>query len=593
MSAERGKAGPRAAQTIDLRSWARALRPERLERKGGGASEAGSPVHLRGDDAARAGCPPNDRRAEVVARPSLERLLARARAGLIDEAHPFFLVSSDGRFVFANARFEEVVEANEGGRFGPGVVQFGETVGDSYRRILDEVLLTGRTVVFDEWIEMAGGRRCWRGHHFPVLDERGRIEGVGAIYVDVTREVIERREAIRARRRFNDFARASGDWFWETDREGRLRYVSERFAALTGTPAALWERRYLWEIAAPKSQGDLETALREAIAARRPFRGVGFAMAGEDGEERICQLAGVPVFDPEDGGFQGYRGAGIDTTLAAREAERRRDAQRHLEEVLETLTRKNLELDLAHARAEAALKAKNEFLASMSHELKTPLNAIIGFAEAMGMEVFGALDERYKSYARDIGKAGRHLLGLINDLLDVSVMETANLALDLRPVALGEVIEQALAFVRLRAEEREIAVEAPKRVGAVQVMADDRRLLQILVNLLTNAVKFTPAGGHIGVKLRTDRRKRIVRVVVWDTGIGIPTDAQERIFEKFHQIRDSVYSHRNEGAGLGLHISRELARLMGGEITVESEPEKGSSFIVTLPLAEPETARRT
>ena len=587
MSADGGKTGSPAARTIDLRSWARALRPER---EGRGTKKGGAPARLAGEDAAYTRPPPNDRRAEVVARPSLERLLARARAGLIDEAHPFFLVSSDGRFVFANARFEEVLEANEGGRFGPGVAQYGEAVGDAYRRILDEVLLTGRTVAFDEWIEMAGGRRCWRGHHFPVLDERGRIEGVGAIYVDVTREVIERREAIRARRRFNDFARASGDWFWEIDRDGRLRYVSERFAALTGTPAALWERRYLWEIAAPRSRGDLEAALREAIAARRPFRGVGFALEGEDGEERICQLAGVPVFDPEDGGFQGYRGAGIDTTLAAREAERRRDAQRHLEEVLETLTRKNLELDLAHARAEAALKAKNEFLASMSHELKTPLNAIIGFAEAMGMEVFGELDERYKSYARDIGKAGRHLLGLINDLLDVSVMETANLALDLRPVFLAEVIEQALAFVRLRAEEREITVEAPKRIGKLQVMADERRLLQILVNLLTNAVKFTPPGGRIGVKLRTDRRHGLVRVTVWDTGIGIPADAQERIFEKFHQIRDSVYSHRNEGAGLGLHISRELARLMGGEITVESEPEKGSRFIVTLPLAPSEQA---
>ncbi len=587
MSAERGKMGPRAARAIDLRSWARALRPERESRR---TSEGGAPARLQGEDTAYTRRPPNDHRAEVVARPSLERLLARARAGLIDEAHPFFLVSSDGRFVFANARFEEVLEASEGERFGPGVVQFGETVGDSYRRILDEVLLTGRTVAFDEWIGMAGGRRCWRGHHFPVLDERGRIEGVGALYVDVTREVIERREAIRARRRFNDFARASGDWFWETDREGRLRYVSERFAALTGTPAALWERCYLWEMAAPKSRGDLETLLREAIAARRPFRGIGFAMEGEDGEERICQLAGVPVFDPEDGGFQGYRGAGIDTTLAAREAERRREAQRHLEEVLETLTRKNLELDLAHARAESALKAKNEFLASMSHELKTPLNAIIGFAEAMGMEVFGKLDERYKSYARDIGKAGRHLLGLINDLLDVSVMETANLALDLHPVFLREVVDQALAFVRLRAEEREITIEAPKGGGAVQVMADERRLLQILVNLLTNAVKFTPADGRIGVKLRTDRRKGVVKVIVWDTGIGIPAEAQERIFEKFHQIRDSVYSHRNEGAGLGLHISRELARLMGGEITVESEPEKGSQFIVTLPLVRADAA---
>ena len=587
MSADGGARGGRMAEAIDLRSWAEALRPARPGKVADARDRA--PARLSDDAAARPGDAPNDARAEVVRRPSLERLLARARAGLIDDAHPFCLVAADGRFVFGNARFADVLETAEESRFGPGVGEYGEEVSAAYRRVLDEVLLTGRTVAFDEWVPGSGGRRCWRGHHFPVLDERGRIEAVGAIYVDVTREVIERREAVRARRRFNDFARASGDWFWETDREGRLRYVSERFAALTGTPAALWEGRYLWEIADPAGQRELEESLREAIAARRPFRGVGFAMAaeeaGEDGGERVCQLAGVPVFDPDDGSFQGYRGAGIDITLAAREAERRRAAQRHLEEVLETLTKKNLELDLAHARAEAALKAKNEFLASMSHELKTPLNAIIGFAGAMGMEVFGKLDDRYKAYARDIEKAGRHLLALINDLLDVSVMESANLALDIRPVPLAAVIEQALAFVRLRAEERGLALVEPESVGPVEVLADERRLLQILVNLLTNAIKFTPAGGRLGIDVGLDKRARAASLTVWDTGIGIPPEARERIFEKFHQLRDSVYAHRNEGAGLGLHISRELARLMGGDITVESTPGEGSRFTVTLPLA--------
>ncbi len=583
-----GGAPARRAETIDLRAWARGLR-RRETRVGNGAPEgvcrpavvsgAVPNVDDGGGSAAAGGAP------EVVGNPSLDRLLARARGALIDDSAPFYLVSSDGRFVFANPAFERFC-TNAGGRLpGPGVMRFGEAVGPDYRATLKDVLATGRAVVSEEWLDLEERRVCWRGRHFPVFDEAGRIEGVAGQYADATADAISQREALRARRRFNDFARATSDWFWETDREGRVLLISDRFVAMSGVPAAQWVGRFLWDLADAPGGSQGRERLMEAYAERRPFRNVTLRIRGADGDLRHCHLSGVPVFDGEDGSFTGFRGAGMDVTATHLEMERRREIQRHLEETLEQLTRKNLELDIATAQAESALKAKNEFLASMSHELRTPLNAIIGFAEAMKMEVFGPLDPHYKTYAADIHQAGRHLLDLINDVLDVSVLESQALQLDIAPLSLREVIDQAVSLIRMRASERGLDISAVEVVRDVRIKGDDRRATQIFVNLLTNAVKFTPEGGRIGLDVKVRRKEGKVAVTVWDTGIGIPEEAQERIFEKFQQVRDTVYSSRNEGTGLGLHISRQLARMMGGDLTLESRPGEGSRFTVTLPLA--------
>lgn len=273
----------------------------------------------------------------------------------------------------------------------------------------------------------------------------------------------------------------------------------------------------------------------------------------------------------------------MDVTAAHEAREHTLAVQSDLEETLEELTRKNLELDIASAQAETALKAKNEFLAAMSHELRTPLNAIIGFAEAMEMEVFGNLNDQYKNYSADIGQAGRHLLGLINDVLDVAVLESNRLVIHTESLSAARLVEQALSLVKMRAADRKVEVSGlPDGVDAV-VKADDRRATQIFVNLLANAVKFTPEGGRVGVELEAGGG--FAAITVWDTGIGIPEDKQELVFDKFQQVEDTVYNRKGDGTGLGLHISRELARLMDGDISLRSESKGGSRFTVTLPLA--------
>ncbi|GAB4571662.1 MAG: hypothetical protein Tsb008_03040 [Rhodothalassiaceae bacterium] len=498
---------------------------------------------------------------------------------LLDETQPFYLATVDGIVIETNEVYRALAAAAGDRLPGPGSGTPGTMVLPAHRAVLDEVAAEARPVLTEETLSSDRGERCWRGRHYPVRGQGGGVIAVAGSYQDVTAEMALRREAMRARRRFSDFARSTSDWFWETDRDGVVLLLSERFAASIGRPAALFYGRRLSEIAA---EGPLADALAKTLESRQAFRNLAIEIVAPDGSIRRCHLSGVPVFDGSSGAFSGYRGAGMDVTDSWREGQRALLMQQNLEETLEELTRKNLELDIASAQAESALRAKNEFLAAMSHELRTPLNAVIGFAESMEMMVFGELNEHYRAYSRDIKTAGRHLLSLINDVLDVAVLESDGVTLHLEDLSLKSILEQAVNLIRIRAESRNIDLSGLKLTRDVRVHADDRRCTQIILNLLTNAVKFTPEGGRIGAEIRSG--DGMAALTIWDNGIGIPHDMQEKIFDKFQQVTETIYSRKSEGTGLGLHISRELARLMGGDVTVVSTPDVGSRFTVTLPL---------
>jgi signal transduction histidine kinase len=239
--------------------------------------------------------------------------------------------------------------------------------------------------------------------------------------------------------------------------------------------------------------------------------------------------------------------------------------------------------ELARARdaAEAANKAKTGFLANMSHELRTPLNAIIGFAEVLHNEVLGPIgNTRYRDYAGDIRESGTHLLELINDLLDLSKAEAGKLELNETLVDLHEAAATTLAMVEPRAEAGGVYLynALPQRLPAVQ--ADDRKIKQVLLNLLTNAIKFTPAGGT--VRLEAAVKDGPVELAVADTGIGIAEDDIARIMEPFAQV-DSSLARRYEGTGLGLPLVKSLMELHGGELTIASTPGTGTRVAVRLP----------
>jgi signal transduction histidine kinase len=237
-------------------------------------------------------------------------------------------------------------------------------------------------------------------------------------------------------------------------------------------------------------------------------------------------------------------------------------------------------VEIAKKEAEAANRAKSEFLAVMSHELRTPLNAIDGYAELMEMEVHGQLTPEQRQDLTRIRKSQRHLLGLINGVLNYTRVEAGVAHYDLEPVSLADVLMSSEALMRPQMTHRGLNFTVDLCSPDLRVTADQEKLQQILLNLLTNASKFTPAGGS--VKMWCDPGEASVKITVADTGRGIAPEQVAKIFEPFVQV-DSRLTRTEEGVGLGLAISRDLAHGMNGGITLESEVGKGSAFTVTIP----------
>ncbi len=240
--------------------------------------------------------------------------------------------------------------------------------------------------------------------------------------------------------------------------------------------------------------------------------------------------------------------------------------------------------------AEAASRAKSAFLANMSHELRTPLNAIIGFSEVMKNEMMGPIgSERYRGYANDIHGSGRHLLQLINDVLDISKIEAGKAELRDERVDLGLVIDECAALIAPQASANALSITVEVSNELPNLRGDTRAMKQILLNLLSNAVKFTPARGKVALSARVGKAGDL-EITVADTGIGISEESIERIFEPFYQV-DSDLSRRFEGTGLGLSLVKGLVEMHGGAVGVRSAPNQGTTFTVTLPAARIMAAR--
>ncbi len=242
------------------------------------------------------------------------------------------------------------------------------------------------------------------------------------------------------------------------------------------------------------------------------------------------------------------------------------------------------ELKIAMRSLELVNKAKSDFIASMSHELRTPLNAIIGFSEILLEEYFGPLNEKQKEYIKDILESSKYLLSLINDILDLSKIEAGRMELLISEVDLQELIEDSLMIIREKANIQNIKleVEISEELKYLKIEGDERRLKQVMYNLLSNAVKFTPEGGRI--KIEVKKEKEFLKVSVEDTGIGIPKEYLDKIFEPFFQVKTNL-KDKPHGTGLGLSIAKTIVELHKGKIWAESEGEgKGSKFTFILPI---------
>src|SRR5262249_17578751 len=228
---------------------------------------------------------------------------------------------------------------------------------------------------------------------------------------------------------------------------------------------------------------------------------------------------------------------------------------------------------------EVASQHKSEFLANMSHELRTPLNAIIGFSEVLTERMFGQLNEKQDEYLKDIHTSGQHLLSLINDILDLAKIEAGRAELEVTGFDLAMTIGNALTLVRERAARRSIALHMTIDEQLGQIQGDERKIRQVLLNLLANAIKFTPEGGRIDVAAKPVNGS--LEVSVSDTGIGIAPENQEAVFEEFRQV--GTAEKKVEGTGLGLALSRKFIQLHGGKIWVKSQVGEGTTFTFRVP----------
>jgi signal transduction histidine kinase len=279
-----------------------------------------------------------------------------------------------------------------------------------------------------------------------------------------------------------------------------------------------------------------------------------------DSATKWWAVSGKPVFDSE-GGFLGYRGTGRDVTA---ETEARLALMRSKEE------------------AELADRSKSEFVANMSHELRTPLNAIIGFSEILLAEALGPLgSERYRAYAKDICNSGRHLLSLINDILDLSKVESGVDDLYEEEFEVADVVRALIVLVRPHAEKGEVELKLDIEDGLPKLLGDERKIKQILVNILSNAIKFTRAGGCVCLSVRHLANGALEFRTV-DNGIGMTPDEVTKAQLKFGQI-DSDLNRKYDGTGLGLPLSKALTELLGGELLIESEKDVGTTVTVRLP----------
>ncbi len=259
-----------------------------------------------------------------------------------------------------------------------------------------------------------------------------------------------------------------------------------------------------------------------------------------------------------------------------------------LTELDKKVRERTAELEEARIVAEAANRAKSEFLANMSHELRTPLNAIIGFSEALSEGLYGPLNDKQKEYIQDIEKSGIRLLNIINDIIEVSRIEAGAVSLEPTEFSLRELILSSKAIFQEKARRHNIEMTYSIENGLDTIRADQRKLKQILVNLISNSIKFTPDGGKVIVSARNilntdgDKEDGFIEISVEDTGIGIDSKDIPKLFQPFEQL-ESPYQKRYEGTGLGLFLIKRLVEMTGGRIWVQSEKGKGSKFTFIIP----------
>ena len=388
----------------------------------------------------------------------------------------------------------------------------------------------------------------------PLRDSEGGISGLLGSYLDITDRKLAEEKIINAKKEWEDTFDAITELIFIHDSDGRIIRANRAYGQMAGMSLAELVGRPFYEIF-PKT----------------------------DSPDDLCKEA-------VNSGMSAIKEIKIDSigkTFSVRMYPKLDDKGKYLYSVhimLDITQRKKMiEAEIMKETAEAANKAKSDFLAGMSHEFRTPLNAIIGFSELMATGLSGPLTDQQKEHVTDIFTSGQHLLSLVNDILDLSKVEAGKMELEMNEFNIKRLVETSIALFKEKAYKQNLQMTFEIAQGLETMIVDERKIKQVLFNLVGNAVKFTPAGGIIKVEVTLADDKEFLKYSVHDTGIGISTEDQTKLFKPFEQI-DTRLTRKYKGTGLGLSLCKQLVELHGGRIWVESEAGKGSNFIFVIPM---------
>ena len=479
----------------------------------------------------------------------------------IDEA--IALWGTDGKLIIFNRAFRKLYPGMEA-LLLPGLEY------EAYaRHVVEKGLVHVAVEDQEDWIarwaeRQEGGGRLMEvegrdGQCF-LIDEKRLDNGLRATVIsNITDLRRARSNSELVEQRLEDFALSATDFFWETDAEHRFSYMGDRVEEIVGVKVhELIGKTRVEFHEADGVASDLWDRHRNDLANYRPFRDLRAQRIHKDGSEVWVSISGRPVFGA-DGAFIGYRGTTTDITRTI-EAER--------------------EAENAKQKADEANKAKSDFLSSVSHELRTPLNAILGFSQLLEMDDERSLSRDQRDSVDQIQKSGKHLLELINEVLDLTSIESGKISLSMEEIELELLLSECFAAMMPAARQAGIDLRADLGSrGSVTILADRTRVRQIVLNLLSNAIKYNSPDGECALKV--DIRSKNVKISVADTGFGIPREKQSELFIPFS--RAGAENTKIEGTGIGLAITKHLTELLGGNIGFQSEHGVGSTFWVEFP----------
>ena len=513
----------------------------------------------------------------------------RIRVTLRSIGDGVIVTDKHGRITLINTVAEETTGWKEEEALGRQLTEVFHLVSEKTRlpseNPVNKVLREGKVITMANHtalIARDGTMRAIADSGAPILDGAGKIQGVVLVFRDVSEE----RGKQGISEKFRYMTEMTTDWLWEINAHAVYTYVSPKVRDVLGYEAKAVIGKSLFDLMSVEETLRVEPVIRQSMTEHLPFFLSDNINIHKDGHEVIFETHGVPVFD-DDHTFCGYRGIGRDIT-----ERRKKDAML-------------LKLEIENKASEAANQAKSMFLATMSHELRTPLNVIIVSGDVLSKNMFGALNEKQKEYVDGIINSGRHLLSLINDILDLSKVEADKMELHTEPQNLCELFQSINALLGENVAKSQLTLRMDiDPVFAAPVAVDTRKFRQIVLNLLSNALKFTPANGLIALSASKISAASLfllnattaaelsalnpgvaqyILVSVRDNGIGIRPEDMGKLFRPFSQVEDSD-TRNYEGTGLGLALVKRFVELHKGRVWAESTVGKGSVFTFVIPI---------